>query len=265
MDFTALLERNDLLPTLLFLLFFALVFSIIEMILVVILNHLEKHYWKEMIDVVIRAGVKHKWLFRILAIFIFMGTLAGILIMTPLLKIMNSEEATRLLAVGLPLVMMLILYINVERVVRLHVEKVLYGFIFLIISLVTYGTMLNLADESYNQYISKVNQELIQPGAYELRLNLEARETAALLKQFKADYLAGKCKTVNYTDEEKENILTQLVYIENDPELAYGRQISLDEIEAGIDLNGTECSEGENTFLLTETGNWYWVSEESIN
>jgi len=49
----------------------------------------------------------------------------------------------------------------------------------------------------------------------------------------------------------------------SEPELAFGdKTVNLDDPEES--LKGMSCSDGKDTLLLTENGNWYFVNEEYI-
>lgn len=257
--------QNELIPPLIFFVVFSILFSLIELIFALILNRIERKHWEFMIDVVIRTKVHHSLAVRVI-IFLFLGVSIGALVLfTSLADIFVSfSKELKLFALLLPFLMLLIYRVNVRKSARLNIEKKIYGFLFFIISLIFYIAILITAQRSYGLYADYLNEKFIHPTVQKVESVMENREDSQLLKKFRLQYQEGGCNQVDYTKEEKEKLLKNLLLIASEPELAFGdKTINVDNPEES--LRGMACSDGERTYLLVENGNWYWVSEEDVN
>lgn len=255
-----LFQSDYLWPAFTFFLFFGLAFSFIELILVFLLNHLAEAHWKWMIDVIIKAKVKYGKIIRLLAVLMAVILSAVIFWIYPFDDFYAQPEL-RLLMIGLPLLMGLIFFFNIYRTTKLKIEKQIYGFLFLMFSLIIYGSVLAVAQEGYPLFSQKVNQEWIQPGSEQIQMSLQAREKKKLLAQFRKKYQAGECQQVNYENEEQKGRIIHFIFVSSEREFIQKTEHSAETIDPQKALRGTECNDGENRFLLTPEGNWYWVSE----
>lgn len=255
---------NDILPTVIFFVIFSLVFTLLELIVVLILNNLEKRNWEWLIDVIIRSEVHHGKIIRY-SILIFIGILIiGCIKFTPLVGVLTTASGGfKLFALLLGLVMLLFYSINVRKVSKIRIEKKIYGIVFFIISLALYILIIVTANESYATYNIYVNKNFIKPAVEKVENVLEDREKNQLLSNARQQYLTNGCRQVDYTKEEKEILMKNILLLANEPDLAFGDKIvDLDNPEEA--LRGTECSDGEKTLLLVENGSWYLVNEEYI-
>jgi len=255
---------NEILPPLIFFIIFSIAFSLLELIVIFFLNRVEQKHWEFMIDVVIRAKVHHGKMIHY-TILLGIGVLVLVFILfTPLVEVLTmASKELKLFALLLAVVMLLIYSLNLRKSTRLEIEKKIYGTIFLIISIVFYVFILILANESYESYVNYVNQQFINPTVKKVEIVIEEKEEEKLLDQFRAQYLSNGCEAVDYTKEEKEILLKNLQLMAREPELAFGDKI-VDISDPEQSLKGMACSDGEHTYLLTENGNWYWVSEEYL-
>ncbi len=257
--------QNELIPPLIFFIAFSVIFSLIELIFALILNGMERKHWEFMIDVVIRTKVHHSVAVRLI-VFLFLGGLIGALFwLTALPDIFVSfSKELKLFAILLPFLMLLIYQINVRKSARLNIEKKIYGVLFFVISLVFYVVILLVANRSYGIYVDYINEKLVDPTVQKVERVIEEREEDELLEKFRLKYQEGGCNPADYTKEEKEKLLKNLLLIAREPELAFGdKKVDVNNPEESF--RGMACSDGEHTYLLVENGNWYWVSEEDVN
>lgn len=257
---------NEILPPLIFFFIFSIAFSLLELIVIFLLNRLGQKHWEFMIDVVIRSKVHHGKLIKCI-ILIFLGILAAIVVIyTPLIEILAmASKELKFFALLLALLMFLIYSINIRKTVRLDIVKKIYKTIFLVISLIFYISILVMANESYGSYVEYVNRQFIRPAVKGVETVIEEREETRLLNKFRQSYMDGKCRDADYREmDEKKTGVKNFVLIASEPELAFGDS-EIDPENPKANLKGKECSDGENTFLLTEHGNWYWVIEEELD
>ena len=255
---------NEILPPLIFFAIFSIVFSLLELIVIFFLNRLGRRHWEFMIDVVIRSKVHHGKLIKGIVLIIIAILVAWILLLTPLMEVvMSATQELKLLALLLALVMFLIYSINIRKAVRLDIEKKIYKTIFLIISLILYTFILILANKSYGRYVQYVSTQFVEPTVKGIETVIAEQEEKQLLEKFRQSYLNDECVTIDYTQIKEDRKVRNFVFIKSEPELAYGESY-IDREEPTTFLKGKACSDEENTFLLTEQGDWYWVIDESF-
>ena len=261
MDLTIL---NEILPTFIFFVFFSSAFSLLELIVLLFLNHLEKRHWEWLIDVIIRSEVHHGKIIRY-AVLILLGILfVSCIIFTSLVDILiTASSGFKLFAVLLALVMLLFYSINIRKSTKIRIEKRIYGIVFFVISLILYILIIITAKESYGAYNIYVNKNFINPTVEGVADVLEERELDQLLSNARHQYLTNKCEQVDYTKDEKEMMMKNILLLAKEPDLAFGdKTVNLENPEEA--LKGIACSDGEKTLLLVENGSWYLVGEEYI-
>jgi len=254
---------GDLLPTILFFVIFFIAFTLLELLVVFFLNRLGRRNWEFMIDVVIRSGVNHGRLIKWLVFLLLLLLIIAMLLTTPIFAVL--ERATfefKVFAVVLALFMFLIYALNIQKTSRVKIEKKIYGTIFFVLSVSAYVVILILANETYESYRHFVNQQLIRPTVVEVSTALEDIKKEKLHQKFRKQYLAGECEPVDYTEEGvQEGELANFVLVAYDSDLSISDTEALPK-EATAFLKGQACTDGEETFLITRDGRWYWVHDE---
>jgi hypothetical protein len=153
-------------------------------------------------------------------------------------------------------VMILIYFTTTRKMTRMALEKKVHGYIYFMISLVLYAFIIIMADQSYNSYKIYMNTTFTEPVVSNVESALDKNEEERLHQQFRDYYLSGKCEDIDYTSLKGEGLLN-FVFVTEDLDLAQNTT-PLPE-DAPPALKGKKCTDGENTFLLTEQGRWYWV------
>ncbi len=257
---------NELIPPLLFFFVFLVTFSILELIVIFLLNRIGRQNWEFMIDVVIRSKVHYGKLIQWAVLLALAAFVLGVIFYTPLLSILvSASKELQLFALVLALVMALMYSVNIRKSSRLDIEKKIYRVIFFVISIFLYIFILVLANESYGSYAQFVRTQFVAPTVKTVEIAKEEREEEILLAKFRQQYLDNKCDDADYTEEGgKQIIVKSFLLIESDPELAFSDEpINLKEPKDN--LKGKKCTDGENIFLLTGQGNWYWITEDHLN
>ncbi len=255
---------NEFLPIALFFIVFVVVFSLMELILIFFLDWFIRSHWEWVVDVAISFEVHHRRIIKYGLIMILGVFVICLIIYSPLVPILTlSSYEFRCFALLLALVMVLIYLVNIRKSSKLKIEKNIYAVIFSVISLAFYVSILSVANENYSDYLKYVNKKFVDPTVREVGLVLDERKDKQLLENARQSYLDGKCEEVDYTKEEKQNLLKNMQLIGRHPDLAFGDKfVYIDDPKES--LKGMSCSDAENTLLLLENGDWYWVSEEYI-
>lgn len=256
---------NEIIPPLIFFIIFSIAFSLLELIVIFLLNRVEQKNWGFMIDVIIRAKVHHGKAIHYIVLVALSALVLSFLFFTPLIQVLTfSSKELKIFAVLLALVMFLIYGINLRKSTRLNIEKKIYGTIFLVISIVFYVFILVLANESYQGYVQFMNRQFISPTVKKVETVIEEKEEDRLLKKFRQQYAEGLCEEADYTEEQARRLeIKNFLLIASDPELAFG-ETALNIADPKANLKGKVCRDEENTFLLTEQGDWYWITEEHL-
>ena len=218
-----------------------------------------------MIDVVIRSKVHHGKLIKWTVFLALTAFILGVIFYTPLINILiSASKELQLFALILALVMALMYSINIRRSSHLNIEKKIYRVIFFVISIFLYIFILVLTNESYESYAKYVQSQLITPAVKTVELAKEDREESKLLKKFRQQYLNSDCQDADYTEIEGNQVIVKsFILVASEPKLAFSSEpINLEDPKAN--LKGKKCTDGKNTFLLTEQGNWYWITEEAL-
>jgi len=249
--------KNEILPPLIFFVLFSVVFSFLELLLIFVLNGLGRKYWEFVIDVVIRSRVHHGKIIRLVLVFVVAAVVASAVLFTPLVDVLvRGSNEMRLFALVLALVMALFYSITIRKTSRMEIERNIYRVVFFLVSIALYIVILCVAERSYGDYVRYVNAKFINPTAQAVSNTLESREKDRLLNQFREMNAKGLCVSADYS--ESKVALTNFVLVETDLGLAFGEG-KPDPSNPKSYLRGKTCSDGKETFLLTEWGSWYWV------
>lgn len=245
---------ENLVPLFAFFTAFFIAFSMLELMIIWILNKLEKKYWAFVIDRLIRAKIHYGKAIGLAAAAGMALVIIIILLATPFFDIFNATTPTiKTFSLILLSVMVLIYFTTTRKMARMALEKRVHGYIYFMISLVLYAFIIIMADQSYNSYKDYMNTTFTEPVVSNVESVLDKKEEERLHQKFRDYYLSGKCEDIDYA-ESNEGGLLHFVLVAVDADLA--TTVSTD---SAIALKGKKCTDGENTFLLTENGGWYWV------
>lgn len=251
--------KNEIIPPLLFFVAFSVVFIFLEIVLVFVLNSLGRKYWEFVVDVVIRSQVHYGRVIRVLLIFVLAAILAAVVLLTPLVDVLvRGTGEMRLFALVLALMMVLFYLVTIRKTARMELERNIYRIVFFLVSIALYIVILGFAERSYGDYVRYVNANFINPTVETVGKVLEDRERENLLSQFREMNQRGLCVVMDFT-QSKEAGLMSFVWIKDEPSLAYGTALPDSVNNPKGYLGGRVCTNGKDTFLLTEWGSWYWV------
>jgi len=245
---------NTILPPLIFFLFFFLSFTLIELVLIFSLNRFISKYWEFAIDIIIRAKVHYGGIIKVVSLIFIAILLFSVYSFTSFFEVFTSSTPIlRNLSIILFVVILLIYFTTTRRMSKMALEKKVNQYIYFIISIVLYVAIIIIANGSYGSYQNYVNTKFINPTVERVRATLGEQEKDRLLVQFKQDLNDGKCSFVDYSKED-DGIFRHFIFIANNDEF--------EDIEKPLNtsaLSGQACSDNENTFILTDYGEWYWV------
>ena len=252
---------NSVIPSAVFFSGFFIAFSLLELLIIFFLNRLEKKHWEFVIDTLIRAKIHHGRAVKMIALLGILLVLALIFFTTPFLDVLRAATPElKIFMAVLFAVMGLIYFTTTRKVTRMALEKKVHGYIYFLVSCIVFTFVVVMADQSYNAYQNYINSQFVYPATQKIQASQDKKEEDSLISKFREDYLAGKCEVVDYR-KEKPTGLTHFIYARTDVDLTIAGATIVDENGMTL-LKGNKCTDGKNTFLLTEGGKWYWVITE---
>lgn len=245
-------------PNIFFFVVIFLIFFLLETFVVLFLIWLEhkKHDWLMFFILrCYRYYRKVRLVFRIAGLLILAGVL---LIISPYLAVSAPKPHTTILALAM-LVMITLVYIVLTHIkgrlsIRRRGDKALY----LILSMILYFFILLLINYKFPEYRQYVYKNVVSPVVVSAEKQLDANKKESLLNEFRAMVKNGQCPYKNYHDEKNTDIIHNFLYITTDVDLITRKGPMIP--SASADINGKNCTNGQETFLLTESGEWYWVT-----
>jgi hypothetical protein len=215
-----------------------------------------------MVDIVIRAEVRHGKLIVGLALFLVVILAISLLWFTSIFEVlMAATPEFKLFTLFLILTMFLVYFVNIRKSTKVRIEKRIYRYLFFVTSLVTVTAILIVANGTFGRSQRFTRDQFIDPAVQEVVSTVKNQKKERLLKRFREQYKRGECVEADYSylGLAKDQTVG-LSLVATDSELAYG-EVVFDSENSTAYLKGKACSDGENTFLLTEQGSWYWVIE----
>ncbi|MBN1258295.1 hypothetical protein JXA05_00905 [Candidatus Peregrinibacteria bacterium] len=228
-----------------------------ELMLLLLLNRLGHKYWEFVIDRLIRAKVHFPRTVRAAAVLSIVFLVLLLALKTPILSVLAlATPAVQSFAAALVFVMVAAYFVMTRKVAKKGLERKVYQYAYFVTSLILYVFILIMASHGYEMYRNFVNTQLVAPTAENVRAGLDDFKKEALLRQFREEVDAGRCVFTDYS-KSKEAGVKHFVFIAKEE----GAAVSdfSDEVQGFALLKGQVCTDGENTFLLTEQGFWYHV------
>lgn len=251
-----------IIPSIAFFIAFLLVFLLAELFVVLLLNSFIYHQTSFVVNVVIRMQVRHGKLIRNITL-AFMAAFLGILaITTPVFSVLQSAPPEeKMYAMEVLLVILLVYRIATRNLLELNFLKIIHRYLYIYLSAVVGVVLILVLHSQYDRYQQLINAKLVFPVTEQVKLVLENHKRKALLSEFRRQIHNGTCVRSNYVVNMTEGKVIHFVYVTSDPELSLVpyRQQSL--LGAQNMTMGRSCVSGNDTFLLTDYGQWYWVIE----
>ncbi len=255
------MSMHDLLPLLIFLVIAFLAFYFLETITLFILDSLLRKYWKFVVDNLLRTAVHHPIMIRMTTFGSIAGLVALLFIFTPLAEIFVTKNSTLIILSVILLFTILIIYkIGSRNIKKVVFERNIHLYVFIVFSLISFSSIMLLAQRSYGVYEEIINKILVKPIVDNIEKNYEAKVEDRLLENFRSQIKKDNCSYHDYSKNVKRGLI-QFIFVRQDLDLAKKNPDIIQEDEI---LRGKECVH-ETKFLLTEEGKWYEVLESKIN
>ena len=245
-------------PSIAFFFGFFLAFTLIEMMIVLLLNGFVFKHWSFVVDVVMRAKVRHGKVIIFTTLALILVFIAMLFKYTAVIKVLqNASLEEKLYAVQILLVILLTYRLATSHLLELTFLKQIHRYLFIYISIVIYVLMILLVNNQYKNYQRFINATIVHPIQENVKVVLENRKRKYLLNEFRRQIHNGRCPHVDYTDNLVIGNVKQFVYITTDSNLSISNTTTSDTPKSYT--VGRACTYANETFLLTDYGQWFWV------
>ncbi|MFH1012487.1 MAG: hypothetical protein V1760_01945 [Candidatus Peregrinibacteria bacterium] len=254
-------EITDIIiPSICFFIAFFLGFLLVETLIILMLNRLMFHYWGFTVNVLMKSQQLYGKKIRMLTLAAVIILIALLLKFTALLSILRiATLEIKILAAETLLAMTLIYLTTTRQLPKLEVEKAIHKYLYIYLSVIVFTLTIIAADKSYADYKDFINAN-VTATVGNVEKKLEQKKKDALLTEFRAQIYNGQCQEVNYIDEVRSAVgIKHFIFVATHPDLKRAATDFEDDPSAEKYFRGRACTNGIETFLLTEHGRWYWV------
>ncbi|MBU1017912.1 hypothetical protein KKA33_02675 [Patescibacteria group bacterium] len=245
-------------PSIAFFFAFFLAFTLMEMMVVLLLNGFVFKHWGFVVDVVMRVKVRHGTLMRF-ATLLLMTVFIGVLLKyTAVLRILDSATLEEKLYAGQTFLVILLTYrLATGHLMELTFLKQIHRYLFIYLSVVVYVLMILLVNSQYDNYQRLINATVVHPIGENVKVVMENYQRKKILNEMRRLVHNDRCPRVDYMLDLTKGLTKHFIYVTTDPDLA-----TLQEVLSDAPKNytiGRACTYANETFLLTDYGQWFWV------
>lgn len=256
-------EITDIIvPSIFFFIAFFMAFTLIEMVVILILNRYIYKNWAFIIDVVIRAKVHYgNTIERLMRAFVivFLALMISFTLVLDILK--HASFGVKVLAVEMLLIMILIYLRTTRKIPKLSFMKAIHKYLYIYLSAIFYVLTIVVVNDHYPAYQKYINDAIVNPVSANSSEYIESRKRKKLLTEFRHQIYADECPRTDLRTDQNNGKNKHFVYVTTHTDLKLIEK-PINPKDQKAFLTGRLCSNSEETFLLTDYGQWYWVIEE---
>lgn len=254
------LELTEIIiPSVAFFISFLLVFYLIELLVILFLNGFVLHHWSFVVDVVMKMKVRHgKTAQRITLAFvlIFLAVLFKYTAVIQILRDSSIEE--KFYAAQIILVIFLVYRTGTRYLTELNFLKLIHRYLYFYFSIIVFVLMVLVVHQQYENYQRLINAKIVVPIAKNTQVVMENYRRKQILNEVRRMIYNDRCPHIDYTEHLVAGNLKHFFYVTTDPDLAYSNVTT--SIDDPLNMTaGLSCTFENETFLLTEYGQWFWV------
>jgi hypothetical protein len=248
-------------PNLFFFLAIFAIFFALQTAIVIFLEWLERksHDWLMVFMLrVYRHYRKVQALFGIVGLLLILG---AVLILSSILKNADLKPEIPFFAVVMLLVITVLYFVLTHFKGRLSLrrgsDRALYG----ILSLVLYLSIMLFIDQRFPFYQRYVYKNVVIPAVVEVEKTLDINKADQLLNTFRAMEQSGQCPFKNYQDGQDTNVIHNFLFVATDAAPQPARKGPRLPMDPQRIIQGSNCTDGTDTFVHSVNGAWYWVTD----
>ena len=245
-------------PNLLFFVVIFLIFTIAQAVIVLFLQWLEHKNHDRLMALALKS-YKHyrkiQLIFRLAGILLI---ILAILIILPYFDPNNLKPETTIFAGFMLLVITVVYFIVTNLKGKFSIRKRGDKIIYVLLSLILYIFILFLIDQKLPNYRIYVYNNMVNPVIAGIVNQSDANQQEQLLNQFRDMAKTEQCTLKNYKNEKYTGVIHNFLYVATDADLKIIKGPMLPH-NNDAKIKGRNCTNGKETFLLTDYGEWYWV------
>ena len=248
-----------IIPSIAFFVAFLLVFYLIELFVILFLNGFVYKYWSFVVDVVMRVKVRHGKATRNITLVSVIILLAVLFKYTAVIQVLrNAAMEEKLYAAQIILVIFLVYFGTTRYLADLTFLKQIHRYLYIYFSMIVFVLMVLTVNKQYENYQQMINAKIVYPLTEKTEVVMENYKRKRLLNEVRRMIHNGRCPRVDFTEHLVMGEIKHFIYVTTDPELSISNiTTSFDET---INLTvGRSCTYENETFLLTDHGQWFWV------
>jgi len=247
-----------IIPSIAFFFGFFLAFTLIEMMVVLVLNGFVFKHWSFVVDVVMRVKVRHGALVRFFTMVLIAVFIGLFLKYTAVLKILENATLEEKLYAGQTFLVILLTYrLATSQLMELTFLRQIHRYLFIYLSVVVYVLMILLVHSQYDNYQRLINATIVHPISENVKVVMENYQRKKILNEMRRLVHNDRCPRIDYSLDLTRGLTKHFIYVTTDPDLAISEDVSSDAPKNYT--IGRACTYADETFLLTDYGQWFWV------
>ena len=250
-----------IIPSIAFFVSFFLVFTLIELMIILFLNGFVLNHWGFVVDVVMRVKVRHGNLVRALTLTFITIFLILLFRYTAFLKVIHEASVEeKLYTAQIILVIFLTYIIATRQLFELTFLKQIHRYLYFYLSIIVFVLMVLLVHTQYENYQRLINAKIVAPIKSNIQIVLENSKRKHLLSEVRRMIHNNRCPHVDFTTEIVKGNPLSFMYVTTDPDLRLASPSLTGDAAKNYTI-GRACTTENETFLLTDYGQWFWVIE----
>ena len=248
-------------PSLCFFVAFFLFYLILEMVVVVILNRLVFNYWGLATETPDYPKLKRNFRIEIgISLFIALSIVALVLKSQIIDLLLLSHIGIRLFALEAFLGMVLIYSITTHQLVKDDFIKKVHKYLYFYLSAIVFVAVVMQVNQAYGRFQDYLQTNVIHPYVTSRSLTLENKLRDDLLTAFRHKIANHACPWVDFATPDEIGKVRNMVYVTTQSDLDVSDK-PINRNSPRDYLTGWLCTDPRASFLLTEHGEWYWMTD----
>jgi hypothetical protein len=250
-----------ILPSLAFFLGFFLVYTLLELIVALSLNVVIFRYWGFAAKETDLPKLKRNFRIELgVSLFIALSIVALVLKSRVIELLLASLIEVRLFALEVFLGMIFLYLVTTHELLEDTFVRKVHKYLYFHMSSVVFVAMIFFSNHYYGLYQDYINANLFAKTDKGITLTLNSQERKAHLELFRDMIFQGLCPVADFSSYYRSGRVMNFTYVVTHPDLKIAEKpLLVSDIEAH--LSGRLCSKGNISFLLTDHGQWYWVTQ----
>ena len=248
-----------IIPSIAFFVAFLLVFYLIELFIILLLNGFVFKHWSFVVDVVMRVKVRHGKTVQRFTLAFIVVILALLFKFTGVIKVlMDAPMEEKLYAAQIILVIFLVYLSTTRYLAELDFLKLIHKYLYIYFSMIVFVFMVLTVNSQYKNYQQLINAKIVVPITENTKIVMESYHRKKLLNEVRRMIHNNRCPRTDFTKSLVRGEMKHFVYMTTDPDLRISNVTSSCDEPINLKI-GRAGTYQNDTMLLTDHGQWFWV------